>query len=287
MFRVPRPRGVLHDPRLFSQTCSHAFRSILATIPGAHGLALHPNACAVFVSWHTVCFDPCVKRFAMNRIALLSFCLLLTHFLDAQRRGDNYWGQNGRNNRAPSLSGALQFGQPVGEFAREMNRSTAGFSAALLANQGRSPLEWGVQFAYAGLGREHQEVTWDLGVDDQNNIVYQDGRLRVRGNMYQYHGVARLKPFAGAIQPYGDVMLGAKHFVLKSQIQEEYNGYREVIESNREESSAALSYGCAAGLKVRLNRSVMLEARYERLHGGRATFVDAESISIDADGSFT
>ena len=99
--------------------------------------------------------------------------------------------------------------------------------------------------------------------------------------------VARLKPFAGAIQPYGDLMLGAKHFVLKSQIQEEYDGYREVVESNREESSAALSYGWAAGLKIRLNRAVMLEARYERLHGGRAEFVDADSIAIAADGSFT
>lgn len=229
----------------------------------------------------------------MKRFTLILLCLLSVTFVDAQRRGDNNWDRNGRNNRqfrnnrAPSLSAQLQVGTPVGEFARELDRTAVGFSGAFLANQGRSPLEWGVQFAWAGIGREHQDVTWDLGMDDQNNSIIQDGRLRVRGNMYQYHGVARLKPFAGAIQPYGDLMLGAKHFVLKSQIQEKYDGYREVVESNREESSAALSYGWAAGLKIRLNRAVMLEARYERLHGGRAEFVDAESIAIAADGSFT
>ena len=58
-------------------------------------------------------------------------------------------------------------------------------------------------------------MTWDLGMDDQNNAIIQDGR-RVRGNLYQYHGVARLKPLTGAIQPYGDLMLGAKHFAEES-----------------------------------------------------------------------
>ena len=127
----------------------------------------------------------------MKRFTLILLCLLSVTFVDAQRLGDDNWDRNGRNNcqfrinRAPSLSAQLQVGTPVGEFARELDRTTVGFSGAFLANQGRSPLEWGVQFAWAGIGREHQDVTWDLGMDDQNNAIIQDGRLRVRGNMYK------------------------------------------------------------------------------------------------------
>lgn len=177
--------------------------------------------------------------------------------------------------------------QPVGEFARNIDGPQVGFSGLFLVNQRQSPFEFGVEVAWAGIGRDHQDVVLDLGTDTENNTIYQDARIRLRGNMYQYHGIARLKPFAGRIQPYGDLMLGAKYFSLRSSIQEEYDGVRETVEANREEGSMAVSYGWACGLKIRLNRAMMLEARFEKLTGGQAEFADADSIEIDPEGNYT
>lgn len=218
----------------------------------------------------------------MKRIILFSACLLVCMTADAQRQQRNV-----RNNRAPSLSVGMQLSQPVGEFSAFMQNPTVGLAGALLINNRQSPLEYGIQASWHGLGSTRQDVLLDMGTNPDDVHTFQDASLKLRSNLHSYHGLVRLKPFAGGFQPYGDLMVGAKSFSLKTQLQEKYDGYRETVETNRDHHDLTYSMGWAVGLKLRLNRAVMLEARFENMRGGEVEYVDGDSIQVADDGTYT
>jgi opacity protein-like surface antigen len=208
---------------------------------------------------------------------LLLLTLLLALNLSAQKNKK-------RNQRAPSLSIGFQVADPQGEYAQHYRGHPVGLGVTFMANMGRSPFEIGGDFAWRAMGSRKQDIAISEGFDIEGDEIFSDGSMRVASNIYTYHGVARFKPFAGAIQPFGDVMAGLKTFATKTTIEEDNGGYSEVVRTDRNHRDFALSYGWAAGLKIKLSEYITLESKFQHLRGGDTTFIDPETVEIDPDG---
>lgn len=211
----------------------------------------------------------------MYRHRLLLYALLIASSTLAQSDGNNsgFW-----ENRSSTLSGGLEFGIPLGEFNFTWGNTTAGLSANIAIPMRTLPLEFGYDFAWGRMGSESSA--------DQaqgNLLAPRSGRsVEVRSNIFGHHGLVRLNPLRGKLRPYGEVLLGARHFVTRSTVTTP-NG-----ESTDERDGAwTTSYGWAAGAMYGLGRQFYVEGRVERLFSGRVNYVDPATIQIAADGTVT
>lgn len=222
----------------------------------------------------------------MKRFGLLILILLgLFIEADAQRRNNNDYRFRQRQRRAPSLSVGVQVGDPSGQFGFTYDGYPAGLAGQFLLNSGRSPIEFGVSGAWQAMGSTDRDIDIYHGEDAQGDGIWSEGSMRVSSNTYTYHGIVRLKPFAGNFQVYGDLLGGMKSFSTRSTIEEDNGGYTEVIDQQRDHRDFALSYGWAAGMKIALTDYIMLEGRFEKLNGGETTFIDPDSIVIGSEGN--
>lgn len=192
-----------------------------------------------------------------------------------------------RNRRSPSLAIGIQVAQPLGDFAHFYDGVPAGVGFQLLLNSGRSPFEFGGGFAWQGMGSEKQDISIFQGEDFEGDEVWSHGNMQVNSNIYMYNGIARLRPFAGDYQVYGDLVAGLKTFSTKTTIEEDNGGYKEVIDQRRDHRDFAITYGWALGVKIRVSQFILIEGRFEKLRGGNASYIDPESISIDNEGILT
>jgi opacity protein-like surface antigen len=217
----------------------------------------------------------------MKRTTAIFLLTLLIVGVQANAQQNN----RNRNNRAPSLSVGLQVSDPQGEYAQHYKGHPTGLGVTFMANMGRSPLEIGGDFAWRAMGSQKEDISISQGEDIEGDEIFSEGTLRVASNVYAYHGVARFKPFGGAFQPYADVMGGMKTYATRTTIEEDNGGYTEVVENERNHRDFALSYGWAAGLKIKLSEYIMLEGKFQHLKGGETTFVDPDTVEINDKGS--
>lgn len=220
-------------------------------------------------------------------ILLIAAAALVSSQAFAQRNDDRNNRNNKKNRRAPSLSIGAQVADPQGQFGFQYEGYPAGLAAQFLVNSGQGPFEFGVAAAWQAMGSNKREIDIYQGEDIQGDGIWSQGSMSVRNNSYLYHGVARLKPFNGGFQLYGDLLGGLKTFSTKTVIEEDNGGYTEVIDQRRDHRDFAISYGWAAGIKIRLMQGMMLEGRFEKLLGGQTTFIDPHSIVIDDEGGLT
>jgi len=192
-----------------------------------------------------------------------------------------------KNHRAPSLSFGAQLGDPQGQFGFQYDGSLVGLAGQFLVNSGQRPFEFGFSAAWQTMGSKKKDIDIYKGEDIDGDDIWSQGNMSVRNNSYLYHGVARVKPFDGAIQLYGDLLSGIKTFSTKTVIEEDNGGYTEVVDSRRDHRDFALSYGWAAGVKIRLIEGLMIEGRFEKLLGGQTTFINPTSIVIDDEGGLS
>lgn len=193
---------------------------------------------------------------------------------------------NRRARRAPSLSFGLQAGDPLGAYNQNIEGQPFGLAGAFLVNNGQSPIEFGVQASWQQLGGADKDVLLPISETADGEVIVQDATLQVNSNAYGYHGLIRLKPFARGFQIYGDLMAGLRQHTLRSKLQENHQDIRETVEGQRDYQHFTSSYGWAAGVKVRLSRNLMLEGRFENLHGGTGSYVDPDNILINTDGTY-
>lgn len=194
---------------------------------------------------------------------------------------------NKKNHRAPSLSIGAQLGDPQGQFGFQYEGYPAGLAGQFLVNYGQSPFEAGFSAAWQAMGSKKKDIDIYKGEDIAGDDIWSQGSMSVRNNSYLYHGIVRIKPFDGAIQLYGDLLGGIKTFSTKTMIEEDNGGNTEVLDSRLDHRGFAISYGWAAGIKIRLTEGVMLEGRFEKLLGGQTTFIDPTSIMIDDEGGLS
>lgn len=186
-----------------------------------------------------------------------------------------------RDRRDPSLSVGLQLTEPKGEFAHVYEGIPVGLGGHFTAPVANSPLELGVSFLWNSMNARNEDVSVLIGQDEMGNDIYDQGTLRIRNTMYRYQVIARIKPFAGRFQVYGDLFTGLSQFKTSTDIEIDNSGYSEVVGSRVYERDFAANYGWAIGLRIRLLRGIYVEGRFENVKGAKADYVDPNSIEVN------
>jgi len=210
----------------------------------------------------------------MKQIYLILFFALLSVSAFSQRRA---W----RDRRDPALAVGLQAAEPKGEFASNIDGIPFGVAGNFTAPVHNSPFELGVAFAWNSMASQNEDVAVIAGQDSQGNDIFEEAEMRIRSNNYRYHAVARLRPFVGSVQVYGDLIAGVERFTTSTDVQINNSGYTEVTDANTVERDFGWSLGWALGARIRLSGALFLDARFEKLEGGVATYVNPDSIVID------
>lgn len=223
---------------------------------------------------------------------LLTFLLLFGFglFADAQtmqpprnQRWGNAW-THPNYHRAPTLSIGFEIAAPRNEFDRNFDGVPVGFGAQFLTNSGRrSPFELGVGFSWLSRGSAKEDVFIYEGLNIDNEEVFSKARMSVNSNIYTYNGIARFKPLLGKVQPYVDGLVGVRNFSTTTIIRPDDNTADPIKE--RQTRDFALTYGWAAGVKVRLTQSLMVEGRFSNLFGTQVQYVDRNTIEVDQTGA--
>jgi opacity protein-like surface antigen len=187
------------------------------------------------------------------------------------------------NRRSPSLAVGVQVTQPIGAFASNYDGYPSGLAGTFTGPLGNSPFEVGLGFAWNVMGAKDEDVSVLMGQDLAGDDIYEQGNLRIRSNDYRYQLVARFKPFKGPFQVYGDLMAGVERYTTFTDISISSSGYSEVIEGSNQQMDFGWTVGWAAGMRVRVANNFFIEARFEKLGGGAAEYVDQESIVVDTE----
>lgn len=195
-----------------------------------------------------------------------------------QNQGWNNQPANRWGNRPATISGGLEIGIPIGEFDVAWGRQMAGLSGNFAVPMRRLPFSYGFDFGWNRMGSRTQEVNVEM--ENMNPTI---GELKVRSNVFGYHGLIRLQPLLGKVSPYADFMAGARHFVTRSEIK--VPGVDEALNEERLAGEFVGSIGWAAGVQYAPAPNFVAEFRLERLNGGKVTYVDPKSITSDADGN--
>lgn len=183
-------------------------------------------------------------------------------------------------NRSVNMNLGLQIVQPSGDFANHYEGVPAGLAGNLSIPVLRSPVEWGIGFAWNSMGSENRDIIARVN-NDGSAEQWAKGRLTVRNTSTRYIAHARFRPLNGKIQPYGDVFTGLEVFKTKSNITIDQNSVTTELSENRDHLDMTFFAGWAVGLRVRVAPTIFIEGRFESIHGGKAKYVDSESVEVD------
>lgn len=115
-----------------------------------------------------------------------------------------------------------------------------------------------------------------------------DADLRVNGNAYTWYLAGRLRPLNGRLRPYGEFLAGMRTYSVKSKLYEVTDAGRNTHPLTEvSDRDFVWVTGWAVGLQYRLLSSVFLEARFEKLRGDQAKYIDPESLRIDSEGTYS
>lgn len=165
----------------------------------------------------------------------------------------------------------------MGEFNDTWGREIFGVSGNLTMPMALLPFDWGFDFAWGRMGSNAHEVQ----IDDEF-ILASTGDLRVKSEIFGYHGLLRLKPFNGKVSPYIEGLIGTRQFTTRTTI--EVDGMDEPYYEQRNSNEFIWSHGWAAGIQFAPSKVFYFEGRVERLNGGNVAYVDPTSIVISDQG---
>jgi hypothetical protein len=187
--------------------------------------------------------------------------------------------------RSTNLNVGLQVVQPLGEFAGEYNGLPAGVAGTLSIPVMRTPVEWGIGYAWNSMGSNDKEIIVLMNQDSLEGNTYANGDLSLRSTSSRYMAHARVRPLNRKVQPYGDLFAGLEAFKTTTTITVDNSGFSEELSTNRDHLDMTFVYGWALGLRVRIAPSVYAEARYENITGGSVKYVDNETVEVATDNS--
>lgn len=211
----------------------------------------------------------------MTMSRFLTVCMLLLVFTTAQSQAT----------RMPSLSAGFQVTQPLGEFKEQYNGTPLGFGAQLSIPIRLSPIEWGFGYAWNKMGGDNRDVTAFLFTDSLGNKQYGDATMRIRSLMQRYNGHLRFRFTNLAVQPFVDGCIGLETFRTETDITIQESGFSTAQNPNTESFDMTVYWSWAAGVRVRLAPHVFVEGRFEQQQGGKAEYVDSETIEVNQDNT--
>lgn len=187
--------------------------------------------------------------------------------------------------RMPSLTAGFQVTQPTGEFKDQYDGTPLGFGAQFSVPIRLSPIEWGVGYAWNKMGGQNRDVKAFIVTDASGNRIYGDATMRIRSLMQRYTGHIRLRLTNLAVQPYADACFGVEAFRTETDLTIKESGFSTAETPNTENSDMTLYYGWAAGLRVRLAPHIFVDGRFEQQFGGKAEYVDSQTIVVNQDNT--
>jgi len=213
--------------------------------------------------------------------------LLLSINLLAQENNPRQNQNNNRNRntslRGPSVSLGIVVMEPQGVFEKQYTGTPAGINGQFLINMGNAPFDFGGGFTWFSRGGTSNDISIYEGTDIDGDDYYVEGTIDVNSNIYSYDAIARFRPFNGRVQPYGDAIAGFQTYSTKTTISAIDGNTEEVVD--RAHRDFAVSFGWAAGLKVKLSNDLAIEGRFSNIVGSEVKFVDRESIEINDNGN--
>lgn len=207
---------------------------------------------------------------AMRPLYIALFFLVLSDGLSAQSR-----------RRTPTMGFGAQVVQPLGQYGNLYEGYLVGFSGNFAAPLHRSPFEVGGSFSWNSMGSQNEDVSAFIGRDADGDDINSPGTMRIRSNNYRYLALTRFRPLVGRVQVYADALAGLESFVTKTDLQLDNPGYSEVRDSEVNHRDLTFNYGWALGARVQLSPGLYLDARFEKLEGGLARYVDSNSIQVN------
>lgn len=174
--------------------------------------------------------------------------------------------------RRSTVAIGLQYGKPVGSFAEACDHVFIGYGAQAAFALPDLPFDVGLGISSELMSRRTFRIPVNM-----EYIPDATGTLVVRGNVYTALPFVRFRPLQGAVSPYVDAFAGGILFNTRSHL--DVASLDDPVMRQSLHSDIGTMWGWAGGIHVRLSDDTMIEARYERGYGGRATFVDALSTN--------
>jgi hypothetical protein len=215
----------------------------------------------------------------MRYLFLILLCSGLNSYTFAQRI---------TSGERTSISFGTQLEIPSGEYnyIHNHNQLNIGIGGSFLTRTKLPLFQSGINFTYAKTGKYIKDIFLETNEYAAGNPIYQIADFSVKHRIYRTHGMLRFKPFKGPIQPYLDGMAGVKMFSSTAKTEQGQGRDSYVIGRENIERHFAASLGWALGLKVRLTRRAFLEGRFEKLEGGHASYIDADSFLLNPQGGY-
>ncbi len=211
----------------------------------------------------------------MRHLIIIPLLIATCHLANAQRDSTNT-----REKTSISFGGQMEI--PSEEYSLYQTESTFGYGGSFLT---RNRIPWfqsGINFTYGQTGKFTDEVSIQEGETYNGTPVFGITDLTVKHKIYRTHGVLRFKPFKGMVQPYIDGMAGMKVFASSAKMEQGEGRSKTVLDRYNIEKSLTSSFGWAAGLKVEITNDFFVEGRYEHMTGGTASYIDEESLYLNA-----
>ena len=147
------------------------------------------------------------------------------------------------------------------------------------------PLTVGVELGIMNYGNTRRSANFSPNIPEvQVDVV-------TSNNVFTGHAVLRYLHQAGAIRPYGDLLLGFNHLFTRSRVTNDDNESEVAGDVNQHDT--ALSYGVGGGVQILIreyeNRDeqgepnpfrMLLDVKLRYLLGGTANYLDESDLQV-------
>lgn len=202
-------------------------------------------------------------------------------FID-QIQSQNVRNPNREHDNNGHFSPNLNLAIPRGEFKDLAPRGAFfGVGGGFYSQVGQLPIDLGGSFHYFWMGRERESF-------EMNDPVFgrYDVDSRVSSSMMPIHMHARisfLRTLNDFFFPYVEVMGGFRIFNTRSVIEVDIPNEDNPEPETDNNIGLTWSYGYGGGASFKLNTNVLLDARVVRMPGGRARYLDPESVRFNSN----
>lgn len=184
--------------------------------------------------------------------------------------------------RVPIRAGGnLALGFPIDEFRDNVDETGVGLDGYVAFGIPNSPLYFGGALGYLSQGSVKAAVPL---------IFPFVAEITTRNNVFSGHAFLRLQHTGADFEPYLDVLAGFNRFFTTTELR-----FGDVVSPSTDFDDWTVSYGLGGGLmfevyerigegKTGYSISVEMGARY--LIGGRADYVDIDSVELIGDAIF-
>lgn len=179
--------------------------------------------------------------------------------------------------RYSTFSIGLCRAEPLDQFSVVQENGYFGIGAQAAFHLKDRPVDLGFGLGWDWLEKKTMAVTVDrISLPDTT------GELVVKNQSYAILPMIRYRPFQGPFMCYAEAFGGARLFMTNSMIN--VDSRERPVMRDYQKADIALEWGLAAGIFIRTNNNVFIEARFARTWGDQAGFVDLDSIRQDGQG---